>query len=97
MKIFKDETSPIGYSFEGGFAVLDDDGAVNAALSGDSHFTPETWVKPADLSGNNGFIMKGDTQISIKTVSNGLEFFIYSGGWQDITVSFAIAGFKANE
>lgn len=94
--IFKDETSPFGYSFEGGFPVPDEDGAVNAALSGNSHFTLEVWVNPSDLSADNGFIMKGDHQVSIKTTNSGLEFYIYDNGWRVIDVPCAQAGFKAN-
>ena len=94
--IFKDETSPFGYSFEGGFPVPDEDGALNAALSGNSRFTLEVWVNPSDLSADNGFIMKGDHQVSIKTTNSGLEFYIYDNTWRVIDVPFTQAGFKAN-
>ena len=95
--IFKDESSPIGFSFEGGFAVPDDDGAVNAALSGDSKFTLEFWVNPDDLSVDNGFIMKGDNQVSVKTTNDGLEFYIHDGGWQLVVVPYGTAGFKMKQ
>lgn len=96
-KIIADETSPLGYAFTGGFQVPDNNGAVNSALSGSSHFTLEIWVNPADLSADNGFIMKGDQQVSIKTTGSGLEFYIYSGGWQVIDVPFSTAGFNAGK
>lgn len=94
--IFKDESSPFGYSFEGGFPVPDEDGALNAALSGSSRFTLEVWVNPSDLSADNGFIMKGDHQVSIKTTNSGLEFYIYDNTWRVIDIPFTQAGFKAN-
>lgn len=86
--IYEDATSPLGYAFKGYFQVPDDDGKVNAALSGSARFTMEVWVNPSDLSADNAFIMKGDNQVSIKTTSTGLEYYIYSGGWQVIDVPF---------
>ena len=84
--IYKDATSPFGYAFKGYFQVPDNDGGVNKALSGSAKFTMEVWVNPSDLSADNAFIMKGDNQVSIKTTSNGLEYYIYSNGWQVIDV-----------
>ena len=86
--IYRDGTSPFGYAFKGYFQVPDSDGKVNQALSGNARFTMEVWVNPSDLSADNAFIMKGDNQVSIKTTSSGLEFYIYSNGWQVIDVPF---------
>lgn len=94
--IYKDATSPLGYSFEGGFPVPDEDGSVNAALSGNCKFTLEIWVNPANLNADNGFIMKGDHQVSIKLTNNGLEYYIYDNGWRVVEVGCTQAGFKAN-
>lgn len=94
--IIKDASSPVGYSFEGGFPVPDEDGKVNDALSGSANFTLEIWVNPTNLSADNGFIMKGDHQVSIKTTNSGLEFYIYNGSWQVVEAPFTQAGFKAN-
>lgn len=95
--IFKDESSPFGYSFDGGFPVPDEDGSVNTALSGKNQFTMEIWVNPANLNSGNGFIMKGDHQVSVKLANNGLEYCIYDTGWKVAEVSCDQAGFKANE
>lgn len=95
--VFQDSSSPFGYSFKGGFSVPDKNNTVNQALSGNSNFTLEVWVNPADLDANNGFIMKGDNQVSIKTTNNGLEYFIYNGRWQVVEVPFQQAGFKQNQ
>lgn len=96
-RIIKDDSSPIGYSFEGGFAVPDDNGYVNQALSGNSNFTLELWVNPSDLNTDNGFIMKGDHQVSIKTTANGLEYFIYDGSvWNVVEVAHETSGLTAN-
>lgn len=98
-RIVVDNTAPNGYAFTGGFSVPDNDGVINAALSGaNCSFSIEFWVNPADLGTDNGFIMKGDNQISIKTTANGLEFFVYNGTWEPIIeVPFAQAGFAANK
>ncbi|MCI8635228.1 MAG: DUF4981 domain-containing protein [Eubacterium sp.] len=94
--IFKDSTSPVGYAFEGGFAVPDEDGSVNAALSGSSRFTLEMWVNPSNLNADNGFIMKGDNQVSIKLTNGGLEYYIYGNSWQVLEVPCSEAGFRTN-
>ncbi len=94
--IFKDSTFPAGYAFEGGFAVPDTDGSVNAALSGSSKFTMEIWVNPSNLNADNGFIMKGDNQVSIKLTNGGLEYYIYGNSWQVVEVPCSDAGFYAN-
>lgn len=96
--ILRSEGSPTGYAFTGGFSVPDADGRVNRALSGDSDFTVEFWVNPSDLNSDNGFFMKGDHQVSIKTTNTGLEAFCYVNGWTPIVdVPCAQAGFEANE
>lgn len=94
--LFKDSSSPAGFAFEGGFAVPDADGGVNAALSGTGRFTMEFWVNPENLSADNGFMMKGDQQVSVKLTNGGLEFFVYGNGWEVLEVSCAQAGFFAN-
>lgn len=97
-RILVDASSPNGYAFTGGFSVPDDDGKVNEVLSGACQFSIEFWVNPDDLGTDNGFVMKGDNQISIKTTANGLEFFVYNGTWDPIVnVSFGEAGFAANK
>lgn len=86
-KVYPDATSPVGYAMEGYFQVPDPQGRVNSVISGsNAKFTVELWVNPSDLSVDNAFFMKGDNQISIKTTSTGLEYYIYSGGWQVIDV-----------
>lgn len=96
--IVKNEEAPSGYAFTGGYSVPDSDGRVNAALSGTSKFTVEFWVNPSDLAANNGFFMKGDTQVSLKTTNTGLEAFCYVDGWHPIVdLPCAQIGFNANE
>lgn len=95
--IKRDASSPLDYSFKGGFKVPDGDGAVNRVLSSNS-FTMETWVNPSDLKADNGFMMKGDEQVSIKTTSRGLEYFIYdNNGWQVVEVSNDVSGLTAGK
>ena len=94
--VVADASSPMKYAMEGGFAVPDEDGAINQTLSGNSHFTLEMWVNPSDLDVDNGFVMKGDHQVSLKLTANGLEYFIYDGAWQVVEVPVAEAGFKVN-
>ena len=56
------------------------------------------WVNPADLNANNGFFMKGDHQVSVKTTNTGLEAFCYVNGWTPIVdLPCAQIGFEANE
>lgn len=96
--IVKNEEAPSGYAFTGGYSVPDSNGRVNAALSGTSKFTVEFWVNPSDLAANNGFFMKGDTQVSLKTTNTGLEAFCYVDGWHPIVdLPCAQIGFNANE
>lgn len=94
--IIKDETSPCGYAFIGGFPVLD--ASFDQSLAGANQFSIEFWVNPSDLNADNGFVMKGDHQFSVKTTGTGLEFAIYNGtAWTVAETTFANAGFKANE
>ncbi|WP_050699080.1 beta-galactosidase small subunit-related protein [Anaeromassilibacillus senegalensis] len=73
-----------------GYTVLDDanNSVYNAALSGEGKsFTFEVMVKPNSTARNSVLIAKGDTQVALKTQSNGdgLEFFVYNGGWHSAT------------
>ena len=84
--VFADEGSPSGYLFCGKFPIPDEDGLINATLSGESHFTISAWVKLADTNSHNIIFAKGDSQVALKTNLGGeLEFFVYENGWVAIT------------
>ena len=70
-----------------GYTILDQNDAVDAALSGaDKAFTLEVNVKPTSLSNDNVFITKGDSQVALKTNKSGqIEFFVYDSTWRSVT------------
>ena len=89
-RVFADSTAPSGYIFSGNFLIPDEDGTVNAALSGTNEFTIAAWVNYADTNSHNVIFAKGDTQVSLKTNLGGrLEFCIYEGGWKDLTTDIS--------
>ncbi len=90
-RVYRDDTAPGGYSMSGSFSVPDQDGKVNASLSGKNPFTLEVWVNPADLGDGNIFIAKGDTQTTIKTDSGGLQFFVHGETdrqWHEVKAAY---------
>lgn len=80
-----------GTSFSG-YTLMDNDSKYNSVLSGSGKsFTFETIVKPASTAQNSVLIAKSDTQVALKTKSNGsgLEFFVYnSGSWKSASCNF---------
>lgn len=94
-KIYKDATSPTGYSAKG-YVEVPDTALVNRYLSGRIQFSVEVWVNPSDLNNGNTFFAKGDHQITIKTNQSGIEFFIYDNGWRVVNPT-NISGWTANE
>ncbi len=80
-----------GGKYTGGYTVMDSNAKYNQALSGTGKsFTFEAVVKPASEEKNSVLISKGDTQVALKTQSNGtgLEFFVYDGGWKSVSCGF---------
>ncbi len=74
-----------------GYTVMDSSAKYNNTLSGTGkEFTFEAIVKPASKDQNSVIISKGDTQVALKTKSqgSGLEFFIYDGGWKSVSCDF---------
>ena len=74
-----------------GNTVMDNNAKYNAALSGTGKsFTFEAVVNPASTDKNNVILAKGDTQVALKTQSNGtgLEFFVYDGKWKSVSCDF---------
>ncbi len=75
-----------------GYTLMSQDAKYNNALSGTGKaFTFETIVKPYSNSKNSVLLSKGDTQVALKTQSQGtgLEFFVYQGGsWKSVSCSF---------
>lgn len=74
-----------------GYTVMDDNSAVNSALSGaGKSFTFEAVVRPSSTAQNSVIISKGDRQAALKTKSSGsgLEFFIYNDGWKSVSCDF---------
>jgi len=83
--IYVDTTSPTGYAFDGNFTVTDKNNVIASALRG--QFTIGVWVNLRDLDSHNVIVAKGDYCVALKTNSSGgLEFFIYNGGWQAVTI-----------
>ena len=74
-----------------GYTVMDGNAKYNQALSGTGKsFTFEAIVNPASTDKNNVILAKGDTQVALKTQSNGsgLEFFVYDGKWKSVSCDF---------
>lgn len=72
-----------------GYTTMDNSAFYNQYLSGtDKQFTMEVTVKPNSTATNQIFIAKGDNQVAFKTSGQGIEFFVYNGGWQSISVGF---------
>lgn len=74
-----------------GYTVMENNAAYSSALSGTGKaFTFEAIVKPSSAAQNSVLISKGDTQVALKTRSNGsgLEFFVYSGEWKSVSCDF---------
>lgn len=93
-KIWKDASSPLGYSMSGNF-LAPNTSLINQKWTKD--FTMEVWVKPDDLNDYNIFMAKGDHQAVLQTKGNGLEFFIHrDGNWHALNVS-GIAGLTMDE
>ena len=70
---------------------MDGNAKYNQALSGTGKsFTFEAIVNPASTDKNNVILAKGDTQVALKTQSNGsgLEFFVYDGKWKSVSCDF---------
>jgi len=75
-----------GHSFKG-YTVMDDSPKYSALTGTGKTFTFEAIVKPASTAANSVIIAKGDKQCALKTQSTGggLEFFVYSGGWNAVS------------
>jgi hypothetical protein len=89
-----DADSPTGYSYTGNFPI--DSSKITSALGG-TNFTVGVWAKLSNLDVNNTIFAKGDYGVCLKIGGDGLQLFVYSGGWQQIDVSTATAGVKAGE
>ncbi len=79
-----------GHSFKG-YTLMDGNTSYLNALSGSGKsFTFEAVVKPANTNTNNVILSIGDNQVALKTKSqgSGLEFFVYSGGWNAVSCNF---------
>lgn len=94
-RITNDSASPTGKAMQGYFQVPNTS-LINTKLSGSNAFTLEVWVKQDDLDGDNTFIAKGDSQSSLKTKDNGLEFFVYAGSWYALDVAYP-SGWSVNQ
>lgn len=89
-RVYKDSSSPTGYSMSGYFEVPST-AVMTDKLSGNNAFSLEVWVNPADLSDENTFIAKGDTQTTIKTSNNGVQFFVHGDdtrSWHEINPGY---------
>ncbi|MDR3197950.1 MAG: DUF4981 domain-containing protein [Planctomycetaceae bacterium] len=77
-------TEKDGKKFLQGYATVSEPPIINA---GGKKLKLEALVFPLD--GTTGpFIGKGDTQFGLKQVNqNSIQFYVYSGGWTDITVN----------
>lgn len=96
-RLKEDETAPLGYSYDGHFTVKDRDNLQNGALSGKHEFTVGVYAKFSSFDSGNVLVSRSDTQMSIKINGSGqLEFFVYDGGWQAVTVSMSTAGITQN-
>ncbi len=94
--LYEDEGSATGWAYSGSYVVNDKNNLLNNALSGKSAFTIEAWAKFDTLATGNVILAKGDTQVSIKIDgANALEFYVYDGGWQCLTVPLSQAGIRA--
>ncbi len=74
-----------------GYTVMDGNTSYLQALSGTGKsFTFEAVVKPSSTAQNSVLLSIGDNQCALKTQSSGsgLEFFVYSGGWNAVSVPF---------
>lgn len=97
--VSENETSPVGYSFDGHFLITDKNSLIRNAFSGKGQFTVSAWVNLDDLNADNVIFSTGDNQMALKIDGNRrLEFFVYETNWDNIiTVEPASVGVHVGE
>ncbi len=92
-RLTEDAKSPNGFAYDGHFTLADKNGALNKAFAGKAQFTVGVYAKFNTFDSGNVLVSRSDNQMSIKINGSGqLEFFVYDGGWQAVTVSMSQAG-----